>query len=669
MNNKTKKQSLYLFFLVLLTPMVYGITLDQLVNSYDYSYDSADFELLSITAYGEDVDSNLLYDFLVLNITMDTKFGEHSIIGDLFVNDTIANSEEIRPTLSEGVNTVQLRYNASTLLYDTYNLSLTIKRNFLVQYRKEDVMEITLNKSQYELPAFTVGVNSYVLNDTDADTQYEFLDVVLDINALAAGTYAIFGYITDDQNTVSYTENYTLSTGNQQIVLKFNGSEIRKKRLNTSRLYQVVIKDNPQRYEFNFNYPITYTLSQFDAEQSILSGNYEDGVSDTDGDGLFDYFSLNVSFDADAAGVYTVETALYDEFGTYLKKLSRNVSVASVGTYTVELRINGSEMFTRKVDGPYDLLYVSLAQDGVLVDNEVGPYQTGQHVFDDFERPKMPDLDIFSLTYDINSGIASLDIKNIGNLGAYGVTISLFDQNFELLRERIIPYILPTVLETWNADLGLSNITTLYAIVDYYGSIEESNEDNNDAIWPFETEVNISIYSGWNLISMPTQLPNTSVKEVLKDIDGKYIGVFLYNASDPGDKWKVYDPARPSFLNTLDEIPVQNGFWLEATANTSLFVNETPVNETLFSIVSGWNLVSYLTYDSIISRGVFQNVNTSYNLVYAYDASVANENLRWLSHDINRPEILDSLQVINPGFGLWVNASAGTWNFTNGGFS
>lgn len=86
------------------------------------------------------------------------------------------------------------------------------------------------------------------------------------------------------------------------------------------------------------------------------------------------------------------------------------------------------------------------------------------------------------------------------------------------------------------------------------------------------TNTSIQLCTGWNLMAWPGGAP-TAVNTALANIAGKYTLVYAYDASDPADPWKKYDPAAPfPFLNDLHELKPGLGYWIRIATPTTLVV-------------------------------------------------------------------------------------------------
>ncbi|VVB61305.1 Uncharacterised protein [uncultured archaeon] len=126
---------------------------------------------------------------------------------------------------------------------------------------------------------------------------------------------------------------------------------------------------------------------------------------------------------------------------------------------------------------------------------------------------------------------------------------------------------------------------------------------------------NISLSSGWNLISLPIVPVDKSITSVLKDIKSNVRSVWAYDplmANSTGG-WLSFAPDAPSNLNTMD---AGFGYWIDmANASTlTIFGNfmspaTTPPQRTL---VPGWNLVGeYGTDAKRASCSLYSLVNTN----------------------------------------------------------
>jgi hypothetical protein len=101
----------------------------------------------------------------------------------------------------------------------------------------------------------------------------------------------------------------------------------------------------------------------------------------------------------------------------------------------------------------------------------------------------------------------------------------------------------------------------------------------------------IPLSAGWNLVSVPLSLADTSAANVLASIAGSYDSVKYYNAQTPADPWKTYRPGGSA--NDLANIDRTMGVWIHANSACTLSVSGTVPASTAISLKAGWNLVGY----------------------------------------------------------------------------
>ena len=69
--------------------------------------------------------------------------------------------------------------------------------------------------------------------------------------------------------------------------------------------------------------------------------------------------------------------------------------------------------------------------------------------------------------------------------------------------------------------------------------------------------------TGWNLFAYPLSQP-TPVLDAFASIDGLYSTVYGYDAfeADQFERWALYDPTSPAWVNDLNELTPSRGYWI-----------------------------------------------------------------------------------------------------------
>lgn len=101
------------------------------------------------------------------------------------------------------------------------------------------------------------------------------------------------------------------------------------------------------------------------------------------------------------------------------------------------------------------------------------------------------------------------------------------------------------------------------------------------------TTTSMHLCSGMNLVGypLPTELP---VSTVLSPIAGKFSRVYGYSAARPNDPWEIFDVSVPDFANTLQTMKPGRGYFILATADTTLTLGSaTPPSVSLGGVTEG----------------------------------------------------------------------------------
>lgn len=646
MNSKNKLFYFLCIFLLFL-PIVYSVSLEDLIGSYDFDYSSTDISVDSVSHSGEDTGSNGLYDNLVIDIDVTNTAGTFIFIGDLYKNDILVTTIAEEYTLTAGSNTAQLKFPAKLLQSGNYDLSLTIQEDYLTIYRKEDEYSINFNNQDYEKPEINITILTHSLVNTDADPKSEILQINASINTTLRGLFEINTLIGNGKS-INAKANYTLTQHKNIISINFSSKEIRKERITNPKLYQIAIK-NGLYYQFFFNYPITYNLNDLDPEQSILTDSYDDQGLDQNDNDLYDILEIEVNLYIDEAATYTIELELKDQHNNYVTRVEEEFNIASVGAQTISLEIDGTDIYRSKINGPYIIDYIKLIKDDIILDAVSEAYTTEQYNYDEFEKPPMPDLTITKI--DISHTQTNVTVENIGTASAFGISVDLFGNNSIELKKAIIDILAPEESKTVVLKVNGSNHSILYAIVDYNNIIDELDESNNLFIFGEELTTDdytflIRVYPGWNLVSLPLNSTNKTINKTFYNATDVYS--FDNTIADEEKKWLYYlDYTQYNF----ETFTTTMGLWI----NIEKDMNITTIGKNYsypidFHLDQGWNLISYPSLNITLVNETLKYVESDYESILSY---IDNE---WKGHSPNKPKQLNSLKNLTPGYSYWIKA-------------
>lgn len=162
---------------------------------------------------------------------------------------------------------------------------------------------------------------------------------------------------------------------------------------------------------------------------------------------------------------------------------------------------------------------------------------------------------------------------------------------------------------------------------------------------PHPEIIAINLTTGWNLISIPLDMADTSIEGVLASISGSWDSVKYYTPLDASDPWKSYRSSGTA--NDLAVIDMTMGIWVHATANCTLSVQGEIRPTTQITLYAGWNLVGYPSQTEMAVADALWG--TGADRVEIFDPA---------SPTLIMP--VGPGYIMRPGEGYWVHVSADT---------
>lgn len=166
---------------------------------------------------------------------------------------------------------------------------------------------------------------------------------------------------------------------------------------------------------------------------------------------------------------------------------------------------------------------------------------------------------------------------------------------------------------------------------------------------PFEyTEFDISLQSGWNLVSLPVRQLNWSIDSVLESIAGSWECIQTFDAET--DTWLSNNLPRPDVLDDLHEMNHFRAYWINVTQpGQTLTVKGDKFGSNLsLPLTAGWNLVGYPSL--VPNRVIDALVGTGYDReVETFDSGAP-----------YRISQIGNQDLMAPGEGYWVHVPADT---------
>lgn len=296
------------------------------------------------------------------------------------------------------------------------------------------------NYKQFEPPAAEfVNVVSENAIDTNSNSLFDVLNITAKINVTQAGNYTIRAELTKSPTIDSSTVSLFLSTGENNVVLSFDGKKIRAHRKNGPyqlRAVEILDQNLSQIDQLENPYNTSsYLYTQFEKPKIGFTGKFSDYGVDADNNSLFDILRIRAEVDAQA-GNYSFSAHLSGVNDTEITYNYTNIVLAS-GIQNITLDLDGSAIRDHEINGPYKLTSLTLHDsDGFLLSAEVDYHNTSAYNYTQFEGGGRITGSI--LSYNLTpienatvflSGIVSLSTKT-NSTGSYlfnGLKPGLYD--------------------------------------------------------------------------------------------------------------------------------------------------------------------------------------------------------------------------------------------------
>ena len=146
------------------------------------------------------------------------------------------------------------------------------------------------------------------------------------------------------------------------------------------------------------------------------------------------------------------------------------------------------------------------------------------------------------------------------------------------------------------------------------------------------------VQKGLNLISIPLVQSDESIEYTLQTVE--YDKAWLFDSSS--QEWKTYTEFKP-YKGSLGQIDHTMGIWVNVTGNSNLTVAGVVPAETTIHLHTGWNLVSFPSFNMAFS-------------VLDLRAEIGATRIE--EHDPAAPpnflRVLGDAEVLQAGYGYWV---------------
>ena len=192
-------------------------------------------------------------------------------------------------------------------------------------------------------------------------------------------------------------------------------------------------------------------------------------------------------------------------------------------------------------------------------------------------------------------------------------------------------------------------------------SASAGNFSITSASFPVQTSTPVTLYPGWNLVSLPIVPTNSNIQNVLGSVIPDITAVWTANGdARTASNWVSWAPGAPAGLTTMVD---GKSYWIQTNLPSgSVFFtfqgrlgNPPPSAPPSYATVAGWNMVGFT---STIAENVTPYLGTQ-------NTASANYNLPVVGYDASIPAFTSSgsTDTLEPGLGYMVfYNTAGTVN-------
>ncbi len=543
-----------IFIFLLLIPIVYSISIKELISRYSFSTVTFQMNVTNFTDFMIDKNNNGINDTLIFELTTNNTNGTFIFIINLFDKNGILTNETNK-TLIVGINKLNLTFSSILLSQNQYNYSIKVYNSTRrLKYRKDNIL--TQTYLNYEEGFKILSITDSNVNKT--------LRINVTINSPENKTHTTTLFLNYNNSIIFSKEQKSVKSGTNHLLFNFDNETIKRTHyignftISSLKIGRKTLKINTTTAFYDFK--------DFAVTPYIF--NFTDNGTDTNSNNKYDMLQINISAQIINNNNHTITLTLYDLFDNIIE--AKNISLLlNSGKNIITFNINGSKIYDKKLNGPFLVKNAELYENGTLVDKINDAYITSSYNFNDFDSPGLPDLIVnISISDDYRYGINNVTInftfKNIGNKHAFNIFTDIFDnKTFSSSNKSNILDVGSQLVYQFNftnfSDFEIS------AIADLQNFIEELNESNNAE----RVTVKLNKKPVFSLIN------NITVKETEKI-------VINLSASDPNEDNLSYSVNLSKFLiisNVLgwNTTTLDSGNYILKAEVSDGFLNDTAI--------------------------------------------------------------------------------------------
>jgi hypothetical protein len=231
--------------------------------------------------------------------------------------------------------------------------------------------------------------------DTDDDSDYNELQIAVEVNVTKNDTYYFDISLGDPVNKWEYNTSY-LDVGLHNVSFSFLMNEHYQKHLNTSFVVEhlsITVDDMGLHQQIHMLTDVyttrVYYYNEFDPPSLIFTDRYWDYAIDTDLNGLYDYLVIDAEVEVTEADNFYFDgniKSVTEPTSYYF--YTNHAQYLDIGVHNVSFAF--SDIQQTQLDCSYLLNQLSVRDETFQLINEISPtYETAFYYYNDFERTEI----------------------------------------------------------------------------------------------------------------------------------------------------------------------------------------------------------------------------------------------------------------------------------------
>src|SRR3989338_1295208 len=261
---KNLKLILVYLILILIVPSIFALTLQELIDSYNFGYNDGTLNINQFSDYMSDSNSNGQNDTLIINITVNSTYTAFFEVYFDLAEESGTLSSKINQSISSGISNVNISFDTRLLNKNKYNYSVRI-------YNTTNIL--VFSKYSIETNTYSGFENGTSINKiTDENLNNNYVRINLTLNVTQNQDANITVYLKFNETTISATKQATLTSGIQTVSIDFDNETIKSSHHNGN--FTVAVK-NTNTYEIQAEIYDQFNnfVKNLSASQSLSVGN------------------------------------------------------------------------------------------------------------------------------------------------------------------------------------------------------------------------------------------------------------------------------------------------------------------------------------------------------------------------------------------------------------